>query len=432
MVSAEDANAAPAARDARDAPNELAYRRMVDADPVLVDVLPAREVVPGFDPNIVLTSGPPHSFDEYTNGQRDAVVYGALYEGLAGDYDEAVEGFRSGAIHVKACQDLGCIGSLAGIYTASMPVFVVEDRSGGTRAFCNLYEGENPRRLNYACWGEDVRQNLLFLQDVMGPVLGEAVRAAGGIPLKPIIRRALHMSDELHSRNTAATVLFTRAITPALVDVAGRRRDDVLRVLDFLSEADYFFLRLSMAAGKAAGDAAHGIPGSSVVTSMTISCLGAAIRVSGLGDRWFEGPHCKLEGKLFEGHTEDDIVWMGGESLINETVGLGGFAQAAAFPLQAYQGGTPEAMIEHNLEMYEITVGEHTDYRIPFFSYRGTPVGIDVFKVVETGITPCADIGVAGAGGGQIGAGIGRLPMEVFVEAANAHAERYAETIAPS
>jgi hypothetical protein len=409
----------------RSAANEQAARRMVAAEPVLVDVRPAREVVPGFEPNLVLTSGAPHTFEEYSDGQRDAVVYGALFEGLADDYDDAVRKFGSGAIRVGACQDLGCIGSLAGIYTASMPVFVVDDVANGTRAFCNLYEGENPRRLNYACWGEDVRENLLFLQDVMGPVLGEAVRRSGGISLKPIIRRALHMSDELHSRNTAATVLFTRAITPSLVDVAERRRDDVLRVLAFLRDADYFFLRLSMAAGKATGDAAHGIEASSVVTAMTLSCLGAAIRVSGLGDRWFEGPHCTLEGKLFEGYTEDDIVWMGGESLINETVGLGGFAQAAAFPLQAYQGGSPEAMIARNLEMYEITVGEHTEFRIPFFLYRGTPVGIDVFKVVATGVTPCADVGVAGAGGGQIGAGVVRLPMEVFTDAAAAYDVQY-------
>jgi hypothetical protein len=186
-----------------------------------------------------------------------------------------------------------------------------------------------------------------------------------------------------------------------------------------------------MAAGKATADAAHGVDGSSVVSAMTLSCRGAAIRVSGLGDRWFEGPHCSLEGKLFEGFTEDDIVWMGGESLINETVGLGGFAQAAAFPLQAYQGGSPEAMITRNLEMYDITVGEHSDFRIPFFQYRGTPVGVDVFKVVETGITPCADIGVAGAGGGQVGAGVARLPMEVFRAAVAAYTQRYGSVEAP-
>ena len=162
-----------------------------------------------------------------------------------------------------------------------------------------------------------------------------------------------------------------------------------------------------------------------MVSAMTMSCRGAAIRVSGLGDRWFEGPHPSLEGKLFEGFTLEDTAWMGGESLINETVGAGGFAQAAAFPLQAYQGGSPEAMIRMNLEMYEITIGEHPDFQIPYFGYRGTPVGIDIFKVVETGIRPCVDAGLAGRDGGQIGAGVLRIPIECFEEAVSAYEATY-------
>ena len=404
---------------------EQANRRAVDlmcaAQPVLLDVLPARDVVPDMAPNLVLTSGPPHAFEDYDDGQRDAVIYGAMFEGLAADEEDAVKKFAGGEIRVGACQDHGCIGSLAGIYTASMPVFVVKNAAGGNRAFCNLYEGESHRRLNYGCYDKDVRRNLLFLQDVIGPVLGEAVRRAGGIPLKPIMRRAVHMGDELHSRNTAATMLFTKELYPHLLDLALQRGDKVRRTLEYLAEADYFFLRLSMAAGKVAADAAHGVEGSSLVTAMTLSCLGGAIRVSGLGDRWFEGPHPTVEGTYFEGHSAADQAWMGGESLINETVGLGGFAQAAAFPLQAYQGGSAEAMVEKNLQMYEITVAEHPDFRIPYFAYRGTPVGIDLFKVVETGILPVCDVGLAGRDGGQIGAGVMRMPMECFQAATAAY-----------
>jgi hypothetical protein len=184
--------------------------------------------------------------------------------------------------------------------------------------------------------------------------------------------------------------------------------------------SDYFFLRLSMASAKAIADAAHGIEGSSVVTAMTLSCKGFAIRVSGLGDRWFGGPYPTLDGKLFDGFTADDVEWIGGESCIAETVGLGGLAQAAAFALQAYQGGSPQAMAELNEQMYEITVGEHPDWKIPYFGYRGVPVGIDVHRVVETGIVPVIDGGVAGKNGGQIGAGTLRPPLECFEAAAAA------------
>jgi hypothetical protein len=242
------------------------------------------------------------------------------------------------------------------------------------------------------------------------------------VPLRPIIRRALHMGDELHSRNTAATLLFGRELFPHLLELFAGRSEDVRRTLEFLSSSDYFFLRLSMASAKATADAAHGVEGSSVCTAMTFSSKEFSIRVSGLGDEWFSAPIEPVDAKLFEGFTEDDIEYMGGESPINETVGLGGFAQAAAFPLQAYQGGTPEEMIRMNLQMYDITVGEHTEFKIPYFSYRGTPTGIDIHRVVATGIEPVMDIGVAGRNGGQIGAGVMRAPMACFEKAVGAYA----------
>lgn len=183
-----------------------------------------------------------------------------------------------------------------------------------------------------------------------------------------------------------------------------------------------------MAAAKATADAAHGIEGSSVVSGMAFNCRNFAIRVSGLGDEWFLGPHASVQAKLFDGHTEDEIAWMGGESVIAETIGLGGFAQAAAFALQQFQGGSPEIMVERNLEMYEITVGENTDFHIPYFGYRGTPTGIDVYKVLEKKIAPIMDVGIAGRDGGQIGAGAVRAPMECFEAAQRAYEARYGLT----
>jgi hypothetical protein len=405
--------------------NAEALARLCDAEPVLLDVRPAGEIVPRMTPNTILASGAPLAWDDYHGGQRNGIIGGALFEGLARDAEEADAKIRAGEIRLRTCQELGCIGSLAGIYTASMPVFVVEERRTKQRAFCNLFEGPSPKRLNYGLYNEEVKGNLLILQELVGPMLSEAVRAAGGVELRPIIRRALHMGDELHSRNTAATLLFTRELFPALLDVGERRPNEVRELLDYLGSSDYFFLRLSMAAGKATGDAAHGVEGSSVVTSMTLSCRDFAIRVSGLGEGWFRSDIPHGEVKLFEGYSESDVEYMGGESLINETVGLGGFAQAAALALQAYQGGSPDVMIERNLEMYEITVGEHSEFKIPYFGFRGVPVGIDVLRVVATGIRPVIDMGVAGKMGGQIGAGILRAPLTSFQAAAEAYAARY-------
>ncbi len=271
--------------------NLEAFARMCRADPWLVDVAPAREVVPGMTADTILASGPRLDWNDYLGGQRRAIVYGALFEGLASDYEEAERRLADGTIRVEACQDHGCIGSVAGIFTASMPVFVVENRAFGNFAFCNFYEGESRRRLNYGAYDDSVRDQLHFLGDVVAPTMREAVASAGGIALKPLMIRALHMGDELHSRNSAATLLFQRELYPHLLGVAEHDRAGVEQTLAYLAGSDYFFLRLSMASSKATADPAHGIEGSSVVTSMALYSRGVAIRVSGLGDEWQLGPY---------------------------------------------------------------------------------------------------------------------------------------------
>jgi Protein of unknown function (DUF1116) len=424
-MTSRSPDAALAGAGLRERANAEALERLWGAEPVLVDVRPAIEVVPGMTPETVLTSGAPLVWEECFGGQRSGIVGGALFEGLADDAEDAEAKIRDGAIRVATCQEHGCVGSLAGIYTASMPVFVVENAQGGNRAFCNLFEGPSPARLNYGVFNDDVRASLAFIADVAAPVLGEAVRVAGGVPLRPIVRRALHMGDELHSRNTAATLLFTRELFPALLELSAGRREEVERTLDYLRSSDYFFLRLSMASSKSTADAAHGVEGASLVTAMTFNCRDFAVRVSGLGEKWFQAPLPPVEAKFFEGFGPDDAEYMGGESVINETVGLGGFAQAAAFPLQDYQGGSPEAMVERNLAMYQITLGEHPDFRIPYLRYRGVPTGIAVERVVATGIVPVMDIGVAGKGGGQVGAGVLAAPLACFESAAKQYARRY-------
>jgi hypothetical protein len=407
-----------------DAANAEAFAKLTAADPWVVDVQPARDVIPGYAENLVLTSGAPMSWEDYQGGQRDALIGGALFEGLATDRADAIDKFADGTLRVGACHDYGAVGSLAGIYTASMPVFVVENHTHGNIGFCNFYEGKEPRRLNYGCYDEGVHERLLHVNNVLAPVVGEAIRRQGGVALKPLIARALRMGDEVHSRNAGSSLLFAREILPAILDMVGEGVPDVRDTMLHLAENDYFFLRLSMAAAKASADAMP-TTGSTLVSAMAFSCRGFAIKLAGLGGQWFEGPPPIHQGKLFHGHTEDEITWMGGESTITETVGLGGFAQACALSLQEYQGGSPDIMIERNQEMYEITHGENPDYRIPLFAFRGTPTAVDARKVLSTGILPVMDVGLAGKDGGQIGAGVIRAPRECFESALAAHADAF-------
>jgi hypothetical protein len=411
--------------DKRAAANRLAFERLTKSDPVLIDIRRVGDFVPGLRPETILTSGPPMEWADYTGGQREAIIGGALFEGLAGDRDEAIAKLVAGEIKIGGCHDFGCVGSLAGIYTASMPVFVVKNLAFDNVACCNIYEGSNPRRLNYGVYDDGVRDRLLLVQNEIVPVIAEALGRSGGVALKPIIKRALGMGDELHSRNAAAALLFLRELVPGFLTLAASGSDRIIRAVQAMVDDQYFFLRLSMAASKATADAARDIEGSSVVTAMAFNCRGFSIRVSGLGDTWFNGPHASVEAKLFDGHSEDEITWMGGESIIAETVGLGGFAQASAPSLQSYQGGSYETMIARNKELYAITVGENTDYLLPALGFRGSPTGIDIFKVVESKVLPVLDVGIAGRNGGQIGAGVVRPPLSCFESAVAAYRQRY-------
>ncbi|MBB3084621.1 DUF1116 domain-containing protein [Geodermatophilus sabuli] len=412
--------------DRRRAANAETLSRLTGAEPVLVDVAPAGEVVPGMTASTILTSGAPLEWHEYTGGQRRAVLYATVYEGLAGDPADAEEAIAAGRVRVRSTQQHACIGSVAGIYTASMPVLVVRDETHGNTAFCNLYEGESRHRLNYGSYSEEVVRGLRWLEQVMGPLLAECLRRTGPIRLKPLMARALRLGDELHSRNTAATLLLTRELTPAFLDLESTEHAAAARaVFEFLGRNEYAFLRVGMAAAKATADAAHGIPYSSVLTGMALNCRDFGIRVSGLEDEWFRGAHPRLEGRFFDGFTAADAEWIGGESCVTETIGLGGFAQACAPTLQAYQGGTSEAMRANNEAMYAITVGEHPDFRLPPLDFRGSPIGIDVFAVLGSGVVPVIDGGLAGKDGGQIGAGVLRPDLDCFTDAADAYRRRY-------
>ena len=270
--------------------NAEAVERLCAADPVVVDVQPALDVIPGYSHNLVLTSGAPLPWPEYVGGQRDAIIGGVLFEGLAATTQEAIAMLDAGEVQVGSCHDYSAVGSLAGIYTASMPVFVVHDQTHGNAAFCNFYEGKDPRRLNYGCYDAGVHERLLHVNNVYAPVVGDAIRRTGGVPLKPLIAKGLRMGDECHSRNTASSLLFVRELLAAEMDMAGSDLDGVRETFLHIADNDYFFLRLSMAAGKATADSIAGLPGSSVVSAMAFSCKEFAIRVAGLGAEWFRGP----------------------------------------------------------------------------------------------------------------------------------------------
>ncbi len=404
-----------------DTANRQAVERLLAARPVLVGVGRALDVIPGMRRNLILHAGPPITWDRMSGPMRGAVIGGLLYEGLARTAEEAEELAGSGEVDFAPCHHHGCAGPMAGVTTASMPVYVVENRAHGNRTFSTLNEGYG-KVLRYGAYAPDVLDRLRWIAEVMAPLLARALEISGGYDMKNHIAQALQMGDEGHNRNRAGSCLFARVMAPHLHQAAAdlaTPAGDAVKVLRFMAENDLTILNPVMAACKAGLDAAHGVPGSSLVTTMARNGTEFGIRVSGLGDRWFTAPVERPRGLYFPGFTEEDAAGDIGDSTITETAGIGAFAMAAAPAIVQFVSGTPRDAMEATLEMYEITVAENPAFGIPYLDFRGTPTGIDVRLVVETGITPRINTGIAhkDPGVGQIGAGLVRPPMACFEQA---------------
>ncbi|MDW8319266.1 MAG: DUF1116 domain-containing protein, partial [Anaerolineae bacterium] len=406
--------------------NATAVERMTSARPILKGVARARDVIPGMRDNLLLHAGPPITWERASGPLRGAVIGALIFEGLAADEAEAEAMVRAGEIALEPCHEHAAVGPMAGIISPSMQVYIVENVTHGNRAFSNLNEGYG-KVLRYGAYSPEVLARLRWLNEVLGPVLQEALALSGeGIDLRALLAESLQMGDEGHNRNKAGSVLYTAKLAPWIARTSADK-ETIAEVLRSLAENALSVLNPVMAACKAMADAAHGVAGSTVMTTMARNGTELGIRVSGLGNRWFTGPAQVPHGLYFPGFTHADANPDIGDSTITETAGIGAFAMAGAPAIVSFVSGTPQDALNTTLEMYEITVAEHPYFKIPALNFRGTPVGVDIRKVVELGILPRINTGIAHrqAGVGQIGAGLALPPMEAFEKALMAYAEEY-------
>nr|WP_093074376.1 DUF1116 domain-containing protein [Salisediminibacterium haloalkalitolerans] len=407
-----------------DKANDEAVKRMKDSRPVLVDMDQAKNVISGMHEKLILHAGPPVSWEAMCGPMQGAVIGALLFEGLADNEDAARRLAASGEIEFAPCHHYQSVGPMAGVLSPSMAVHVVEDQEHGNRAFCSINEGLG-KVLRFGAFGEEVLTRLAWLKETFMPVMQRALRAGDGIDIKQITAQALHMGDEGHNRNKAATSLFLREMLPSLL-THQVQDDDTKAVIDFINTNDHYFLNLSMPASKVALDAAHGIEHSTIVTAMTRNGVDFGIRVSGMGEnQWFTAPANKVQGLLFPGYTEEDAALDIGDSTIAETMGIGGFTMAGAPAIVQFVGGTVEDALQYSQQMYHITGGENSNYSIPTLNFRGSPIGIDIRSVVETNILPIINTGMAhkDAGVGQVGAGLVEPPERCFYQAVTTFAE---------
>jgi len=408
-----------------DQANAIAINRLMEARPILKGVATARNVIPGFHDNLLLHAGPPIEWAHMSGPLRGAIIGALLFEGRAKTEAEAFGLAERGEVQFDPCHHHNAVGPMAGVISPSMQVYVLEDATHGTRTFSNLNEGYG-KVLRYGAYSDDVLKRLRWMNDTFGPAIEEALAQSNGIDMRALIAEALHMGDEGHNRNKAGSLLFLKQLAPLIAKVA---KNDAVKseVLQFIGDNALSVLNPVMAACKAMTLAAHGVEGSTLVTTMARNGTDFGIRVSGLGDQWFTAPAGVPIGLWFTGYTSADANPDIGDSAITETAGIGGFAMATAPAIVTFVGGTPKDALNATLEMYEITAAESKYFSMPALDFRGTPTGIDIRKVVELGLTPRINTGVAhqNAGVGQIGAGLVRPPLAIFEQAVVAFAEKY-------
>ncbi|MBX3301493.1 MAG: DUF1116 domain-containing protein [Nitrospira sp.] len=400
--------------------NQTAFDAYQSAQPVLRGIGIAGQVIPNMADRMILHSGPPIAWRDMCGPMRGAIVGAILYEGWAENLAKAEAMASGGEIAFEPCHHHNAVGPMAGIISPSMPVWMVTNTINGNQAFSNFNEGLG-KALRFGANGPDVITRLKWMGQVLAPALRTGVELLGGMDLKPMMAQALHMGDEVHNRNAAASSLFLKRFISALLK-AHIPAADVSTVVEFIAGNDHFFLNLSMAACKAMLDSAHGVPGSSMVTAMARNGVEFGIRVSGTGNRWFTAEAPLVDGLFFPGYTTADAAPDLGDSAITETAGVGGFAMAASPAIVKFVGGTPQDAIDNTMTMTHITIGRNNAFTLPSLNFAGSPAGIDIRKVVDTGIQPIINTGIAHreAGIGQIGAGITRAPLACFTQAVSA------------
>ena len=411
--------------------NAEGLRRMLAADPVLLDVVPAGKAMPELakpgGKHLVLHAGPPIEWERMCGPMQGAVAGALVFERWAPDLEAAARLAASGEVRFQPNHHFGAVGPMTGITTRSMPVMVVENRGeaigAGNRAYCMINEGLG-KVMRFGANDGEVLARLAWLRDVFGPLLGAALRRAGGLELSPLIARGLAMGDEMHQRNVACSTLTLRALAPHFAGLA----DDaqmLARCAAFIAGNDQFFLNVGMAMGKSIMDPVRGIEACSLVTAMCRNGTDFGLRLSATGDEWFTAPVEMPQGLYFAGFSAADANPDMGDSAIMETIGLGAFAMASAPAVAGFvgAGGLDEA-IAVTRAMGAIAPARNAKWAMPVLGFEGVPTGIDVRLVVESGVQPAINTGIAHRkpGIGQVGAGVARAPLACFEQALSAFA----------
>jgi len=406
--------------------NAYALDMLFSVEPVFTGVDTALNVIPGMTSATILHAGPPISWRRMCDPMKRAVMGALIFEGLAKNESGAEKLLRNNKITLSPNHHHDCVGPMTGIISPSMPVIITKDLTSNKKVYSTFNEGGG-QVLWFGAFGKETLTRLNWMRDIFAPVMKRAVQKSGGISIWNILSQGIQMGDECHNRHGACTNIFIKNIVIPLFSL-GLARKTAIEVYKFISGNSHFFLNFTMTGCKLAMDAAHGVNDSTLVTAMSRNGTDFGIRVSGLGDKWFltKSPH--LPDALFNpGYGPEDGAPDIGDSSIIETMGLGGFAIAAAPSMASFVGGGFKDAVNITNEMSLITNTKNSKFAIPSLDFDGTPTGIDLRKVVDTTILPSLNSAVVHrkTGVGQIGAGIVKAPYECFTKALNEFGKKY-------
>ena len=404
--------------------NDKVLQSLLASEPYWVGIRRAKDAIPGMKSNYIFHSGPPIEWDRMCDTQKNGVLGGVLHEKLAKTKEAALALVQKGEIEIYAANDFGAIGPGVGIVTPSMPVNICKDMNTGEEGYCIPFEGRD----GLGAWGlynEKVEKNLQVIEKVFAPAIDSVLRKSGGINVRSIIARGLQMNDETHSRQTAQGLMLISEIVPLIIK-SDLDRETIIQCVDMLVNTERWFHPLGMSSALSIVKSVKNVEYSTIVTTIASNGVDTGIKISALGDQWFIASAPAFTGKYFSAKWgPDDAMPYLGDSSMMEVVGLGGFAAAAAPSVLRLRGGSVKDAIQQSEEMKEICVGINNNYPIPLLEFKGPPIGIDVRKVIETGITPVAHGGIISKKGGQLGAGMARFPIELFTKALYAFFDKY-------
>ena len=404
------------ASDRVDAANAEVISRLDRGVPVLLGVETAGAVIDGFDDGMILHCGPSIEWADMCDPLRRSVRAAVLSEGWAPHRDAADRMVQAGEIQMEAANEHCAVVPMATAIGPTAPVYVVSVDAGGTTAYSSLNQGSGA----VAWFGVDsdaAIERLGFLRDVLGPALAQALDRAGPIDVFSLAAQGIAMGDDVHMRVQATTNLLLRDLLPHLVRSGSTR---IGEVADFLSTNHLMFLNIAMAGARALVEWAAQVPDSSIVTSMARNGTTYGIRLPGRLERWFVAPAPPVQDALYyPGQGPDTSAPDIGDSAVLELVGLGGAAAANSPAVAGFLGGRMADAMAVTANMGRICAGTSTRLRLPILDNAGTPLGIDVRRVVETTITPAVNTGIVHVsdGSGQVGAGVAHAPLECFVQA---------------